>query len=58
MGMAELISHREYCRKLEDNDLVKAKNLLAAGRYPEVMRYMLDHNCKLEQEILSLPAAE
>lgn len=58
MGTAELISHREYCRKLEANDLVKAKNLLAAGRYPEVMRYMLDHNCKLEQEILSLPAAE
>jgi hypothetical protein len=58
MGTAELIAHRKYCRKLNENDRVKAEHLLAAGRYPEVMRYMLDNDCKLEQEILSLPPAE
>lgn len=53
MGLAELQKYREYCRPLEANDIRKAENLLKEGRYEEEMRYMLDHNCKLEQEIIS-----
>ena len=31
----------------------KAENLLAAGRYTDVMSYMLEKGKKLEQEIVS-----
>ena len=53
MGVSELETYNEYCRKLSEPDKVKARNLLQQGVYVEVMQYMLDHDCKLEQEIIS-----
>ena len=32
---------------------MKTRNLLKKGFYAEVMQYMLEHDCKLEQEIIS-----
>lgn len=53
MSTNELKAYDEYCKSLNDNDRVKAKNLIQSGYYTEVLQYMLDHNCKLEQEIIS-----
>lgn len=32
---------------------LKVRNLMQQGFYAEVMRYMLEQKCKLEQEIIS-----
>lgn len=53
MGCAELERYAPYSKQLEDNDITKANNMLQKGLYQEEMEYMLSHNCKLEQEILS-----
>ena len=53
MGTAELVKYWKYCKPLEQNDRKKAENLLAEEKYPEQIKYMLEHNCKLEQEIIS-----
>ena len=54
MGSEQLEAYRKYCRPLNENDLVKANNLIQKGCYVNTLQYMLDHNCKLEQEIVSL----
>ena len=43
-----------YCKELREQDKVKARNLIAKQKHSETLQYMLDHNCKLEQEIISL----
>lgn len=53
MDIQQLIKYRQYCKPLEKNDIVKANSLLKVHFYDEVMRFMLDNNCKLEQEIIS-----
>lgn len=53
MGVDELKEYGRYCKRLEDNDVKKAASLKNAGFYGEVMDYMLENNCKLEQEIIS-----
>lgn len=53
MGVEELEQYRRYCKQLTDGDRIKAQNLLDTGCYVETMKYMLQHDCKLEQEILS-----
>lgn len=52
MGREELERYTGFCRKLEQNDRVKAENLISKGLYVEVLKYMLRHNVKLEQEII------
>jgi hypothetical protein len=32
---------------------VKAENLITKGKYSETLQYMIENNCKLEQEIIS-----
>ena len=54
MSSEELVTYQEYRKPLTDKDRVKAKNLMQSGRYTETLQYMLDHDCKLEQEIISL----
>lgn len=54
MGIDELVSFSKACRPLEKNDIVKAKNLIEVNKYADVLQYMLENNCKLEQEIVSL----
>ena len=53
MGIEELKTYAGYGKPLQDNDRIKAKNLLRSGKYEDVMRYMLDNDLKLEQEIIS-----
>lgn len=53
MGVSELETYSGYGRELSEPDKVKARNLLQQGVNVEVMQYMLDHDCKLEQEIIS-----
>lgn len=53
MGICELEKYRNYCKPLEQNDIKKANSLTKSGLYPEVICYLLENNCKLEQEIIS-----
>ncbi len=53
MGIDELKKYRDYCKTLEDNDIKKAQSLIDKGLYVDTMRYMLDNNVKLEQEVVS-----
>lgn len=52
MGITELQKFREYSRQLEENDIIKAQNLISEGKYKEIMQYILMHNTKLEQECI------
>lgn len=52
MGVDELKKYMNFTKPLERNDLRKAESL-KKSRYAEVIRFMLDNNCKLEQEIIS-----
>lgn len=54
MGAEQLERYEKYCKPLNENDLVKANSLMQKGCYVDVLQYMLCHNCKLEQEIVSL----
>lgn len=54
MNVSELKKYAQYCKKLNDKDKVKAGNLMTRGLYAEALQYMLDHDCKLEQEIISI----
>lgn len=54
MNVNELRNYAKYCKELSDKDKVKAGNLISRGRYVETLQYMLDNNCKLEQEIISI----
>lgn len=53
MGCEELERYADYAKPLEANDIIKARNMLQKGIYQQEMEYMLSHNCKLEQEIVS-----
>ncbi|MBR1714617.1 MAG: DUF2399 domain-containing protein [Treponema sp.] len=53
MGIAELQKYSDFSKPLEQNDITKAKSLIANEKYAEVLRYMLQNNLKLEQEIIS-----
>lgn len=53
MDVNQLIKYRQYCKPLEQNDIIKAKSLMRIPFYDVVMKFMLEHNCKLEQEIIS-----
>lgn len=54
MDVRMLKKYDVYCKELSMQDKVKAKNLIAKQKYSETLQYMLDHNCKLEQEIISM----
>ena len=53
MGVEDLIRYSRFTKPLEANDLKKANTLIRAGKYVDVLEYMLEHNVKLEQEIIS-----
>lgn len=54
MNVFELTKYAQYCKELTDNDRIKADNLIEKGKYVEILQYMLNNNCKLEQEIISI----
>ncbi len=53
MGISELKKYENYCKPLEDNDIKKAQSLIEKDLYVDTMRYMLENNVKLEQEVVS-----
>ena len=53
MGITELKTYSAFAKALEENDISKAKALIGNGCHKEIMEYMLQHNQKLEQEIIS-----
>lgn len=53
MGISELEKYSDYTKTLEENDISKAKALIDNGCHKEIMEYILKHNQKLEQEIIS-----
>lgn len=53
MGIEELEKYTDFTKPLEKNDIVKAHSLIQNGAYTDVVNYMLAHNVKLEQEIVS-----
>ena len=53
MGIDELKQYKEYCKPLENNDIKKAQSLIEKELYVDTMRYMLENNVKLEQEVIS-----
>lgn len=53
MGCAELKKYQKYTKKLNQNDRAKTEELLKIERYRETVEYMMEHDCKLEQEIIS-----
>lgn len=54
MGVQELQRFQTYAKPLEAPDRAKAEAMIKQGNsYAGILRYMLEHNCKLEQEIIS-----
>lgn len=51
MDVATLEKYKAFTRKLTENDRNRLKNLLG-GEFDLVIRYMLGHDCKLEQEAI------
>lgn len=51
MDVATLEEYKDYTRKLTENDKGRLKNLLGNG-FDAVIHYMLEHDCKLEQEAI------
>ena len=52
MDSDTLEKYRRYAKPLEEQDRVKAKGMIEAGMFRDVLSYMLEENIKLEQEIL------
>lgn len=53
MGIPELKRFGDFCKPLEANDIMKAEQLIRSDLFSDTVRYMLDNNRKLEQEIIS-----
>lgn len=51
MDIQYLDKYAEYGKPLQINDITKAKNLIEKGLYAETVRFMLENNLKLEQEV-------
>lgn len=51
MDVKTLMNKKEFTKKLTENDEKRLKSLLG-GEFDEVIIYMLEHDCKLEQEAL------
>lgn len=49
MDIATLERYKQYTKALTDHDKTRLKNL-CEGEFHSVVKYMLEHNCKLEQE--------
>ncbi len=46
--------YEKNSKRLEEQDKVKANTLIDEDFYPNVLQYMLEHDMKLEQEVISI----
>ena len=53
-----LSTYKKYSKKLERQDRTKAKTLIAEEFYPNVLKYMLENDMKLEQEVVVIEMEE
>lgn len=51
MDVSTLVKYDRYTKRLTDGDRVRLQGL-NGGEFHEVITYMLEHNCKLEQEAI------
>lgn len=55
MDVETLVKHETKTKQLSPNDRLRINSLLAKeNEYNDVLKYMLEHNCKLEQEALDI----
>ena len=55
MDVETLVKHEAKTKQLSPNDRLRINSLLAKeNEYNDVLKYMLEHNCKLEQEALDI----
>lgn len=52
MDLETLMEYKDYTKKLTENDRARLTRLLDS-EYKEIIRYMLENNCKLEQESIN-----
>ena len=50
MDIDTLVRYKEFSKKLTQNDRINLERLLIHDEYESVIDYMLENNCKLEQE--------
>ncbi len=53
MDVETLEKYKAYTKKLTENDRTRLNNLLG-GEFDAVIKYMLEHDCKLEQEAVEV----
>ena len=53
MDVSTLMNYENYTKKLTENDRIRLQSL-RDSEFKEVVEYMLENNCKLEQEALGL----
>lgn len=53
MVKEELIDFKKHCKPLEVNDIAKSRSITEKQPFSEIVLFMLDNECKLEQEIIS-----
>ena len=53
MDIETLKKYSSFAKQLTENDKTRLKHLLG-GEFDEVVKYMLENNCKLEQEAIEL----
>ena len=51
INLETIKKYRDYTKKLMENDRIWLKNLLG-GEFDVVINYMLENDCKLEQEAI------
>ena len=55
MDVETLVKYETKTKQLSPNDRLRINSLLAKeNEYNDVLKYMLEHNCKLEQEALDI----
>jgi len=52
MDKETLLKYQNYSKKLTDNDRDRLNKLKDSSQYSQVIDYMLENNCKLEQEAI------
>lgn len=53
MDVNELEKYKKYGRSMKENDIRKAEIMIENKMYVKEMKFMLEQNCKIEQEIVS-----
>ena len=54
MSEEMLNSYKKYSKRLEEQDKAKANTLIKEGVCPAALKFMLENNAKLEQEVIAI----